>query len=101
MEKIYRTLNEFYPAYSAEHTDRVCRRLHFVGTSIALILLPMALILSNWWLILLALIQGYAFAWSGHVFFEHNKPTTLGYPWLSILSDLRMWWEMLTGKLRF
>ena len=23
------------------------------------------------------------------------------YPWLSFLSDWRLWWEMLTGKSRF
>jgi hypothetical protein len=34
-----------------------------------------------------AFVQGYAFAWAGHFFFEHNKPATLAYPWLSFLGD--------------
>jgi hypothetical protein len=50
---------------------------------------------------LAALMQGYAFAWVGQFFFEHNKPATFTYPWLSFLGDFRLWWEILTGKTRF
>ncbi|MGJ0514512.1 MAG: Mpo1-like protein [Methylomicrobium sp.] len=98
--KIYRTFKEFYPFYLSEHSNRVSRGLHFVGTSIALGLLIMAFVASMWWLVALALIQGYAFAWIGHFFFEHNKPATFRYPWLSLLGDWRMWWEILTGRIR-
>lgn len=99
--KIYRNFKEFYPFYLSEHSSRVSRRLHFVGTSIALVLLIMASVIPIWWLAVLALIQGYAFAWAGHFFFEHNTPATFRYPWLSFLGDWRMWWEMLTGRIRF
>lgn len=99
--KIYRTLKEFYPFYLSEHSNRVSRWLHFAGTSIALVLLIIALVTPMWWLVALALIQGYAFAWAGHFFFEHNKPATFAYPCLSFLGDWRLWWEMLTGKIRF
>ncbi len=99
--KIYHTFKEFYPFYLSEHSNRVSRRLHFAGTSIALVLLITAFVTSMWWPLALALIQGYAFAWAGHFFFEHNKPATFSYPWLSFLGDWRMWWDMLTGKIRF
>jgi hypothetical protein len=99
--KIYRTLEEFYPFYLSEHSHPVSRRLHFAGTSIALALLIAAFAASMWWLAALALVQGYAFAWTGHFFFEHNKPATFTYPWLSFLGDWRMWWDMLTGRIRF
>ncbi|MGR8940594.1 MAG: Mpo1-like protein [Gammaproteobacteria bacterium] len=99
--KNYRTLKEFYPFYLGEHANRVCRRLHFAGTTLALALLIMAFVMPCWQLVPLALIQGYAFAWAGHFFFEHNRPATFRYPWLSFLGDWRMWWEMLTGKVRF
>jgi hypothetical protein len=99
--KIYRTLKEFYPFYLSEHSHPVSRRLHFAGTSIALALLIAAFAASMWWLAALALVQGYAFAWTGHFFFEHNKPATFTYPWLSFLGDWRMWWDMLTGRIRF
>src|SRR5262249_55031251 len=32
----YRTFGEFYPFYLSEHSNRTCRRLHFVGTTIGL-----------------------------------------------------------------
>jgi hypothetical protein len=97
----YRNLAEFYPFYLSEHSNRTSRRLHFTGTSIALILLVTAIITQTWWLILVALVQGYAFAWVGHFFFEKNRPATFRYPLLSFMGDWRMWWEILIGKRQF
>jgi hypothetical protein len=97
----YHTLSDFYPFYLSEHSNRTSRRLHFVGTTTALVLLISAFITQFWWLIVVALLQGYAFAWMGHFFFENNKPATFAHPWLSFLGDWLMWWEILTGKIRF
>lgn len=97
----FRTLGEFYPFYLGEHANRTCRRLHFVGTTVTLVLLCAALLTHRWWLIALAIGQGYAFAWAGHFFFERNRPATFRYPALSFQGDWRMWWEMLTGRIRF
>jgi hypothetical protein len=99
-EERYKSFGEFYPFYLSEHSNTVSRRLHFTGTSIALGLLVAAAITQVWWLIPLALIQGYAFAWVGHYFFERNKPATFKYPGFSLMGDWRLWWEILTGKLR-
>lgn len=99
--KTYQTMEEFYPYYLAEHSNRTCRRLHFIGSSLGLILVITALATGTWWLIGLAFVQGYAFAWVGHFFFEHNKPATFQYPWLSYLGDWKMWWDTLTGKIKF
>jgi len=38
---------------------------------------------------------------SHHYFYEHNRPATFTYPWLSFLGDWRMWWDILTGKIAF
>lgn len=97
--KDYRTLEEFYPYYLGEHANRTCRRLHFVGTSLGLVLFLIGLSTQTWWLLVVAFVQGYAFAWIGHFFFEHNKPATFKYPWLSYKGDWKMWWEMLNGKI--
>jgi hypothetical protein len=78
--KFYRTLSEFYPFYLSEHANRTSRRLHFVGASTALVLVVAAVVTQFWWLIIAAFMQGYAFAWVGHFFFEHNKPATFTYP---------------------
>ena len=92
---------EFYPYYLAEHSDRTCRRLHFIGSSFGLALLLAAVVTTTWWLIPVAFVQGYAWAWVGHFFFEHNKPATFKYPWMSFKGDWVMWKDMLTGKIAF
>ncbi len=97
----YKNLDEFYPYYLSEHSNRTSRRLHFIGTSIAMALLATALVTQTWWLIAVAFVQGYAWAWVGHYMFEHNKPATFKYPWLSYKGDMRMWYQMLTGKIAF
>jgi len=92
---------DFYPYYLGEHRHIVCRRLHFIGSSLAILLVAAALLIGPWWLIAVAFVQGYAFAWVGHFFFEHNKPATFKYPWFSYLGDWKMWWQTLSGKLAF
>jgi hypothetical protein len=99
--KSYRTFSEFYPFYLSEHKNPTSRKLHFIGTSIAIMLLVAAIVTLNWWLVPIAFAQGYALAWVGHFFFEHNKPATFQYPRFSFMGDGRMWWEVLTGKVRF
>ena len=97
--QVYRTFDEFYPFYLSEHSNHTCRQLHFIGTTIVIALLLAAAITQTWWLVLVALVQVYTFAWIGHFCFEHNKPATFKYPWLSFLGDWRMWWEILTNKI--
>ena len=94
----FRRFADFYPFYLGEHANRTCRRLHFTGTSIALTLLISAAITQRWWLIGIALVQGYGFAWVGHFFFERNKPATFKYPWFSLMGDWRLWWDILSGR---
>ncbi len=100
-EKSFRTFADFYPFYLSEHSNQISRRLHFTGTSIAAVLLVAALLTQHWWLAAAALVQGYAFAWVGHFFFEHNKPATFEHPWFSLMGDWRLWWEILLGRIRF
>ena len=100
-ENRIRTFADFYPFYLSEHTNRVSRRLHFVGTNISIALLITALVTQLWWLVAAAVVQGYAFAWVGHFFFEHNKPATFKYPLFSFIGDWRMWWENVSGKVPF
>lgn len=97
----YRSFGEFYSFYLTEHSNRTSRRLHFIGTSISLALIVAGVAIHGWWLFVFALLQGYAFAWAGHFFFEHNKPATFKYPCFSFIGDWRMWWEILSGKLPF
>ena len=93
-----KTFSEFYPFYLGEHRNPMCRRLHFIGTSIAAVLLVSAVVTQHWWLIAVALVEGYAFAWVGHFFFEHNRPATFKYPLFSFMGDWRLWWDILQRK---
>lgn len=95
------TGDQFYKFYLSEHSNRTSRRLHFVGSTLALVLLVLALVTGSWWLLALGLVEAYAFAWAGHFFFERNRPATFKYPLKSFSGDWRMWWEMLTGKIPF
>lgn len=94
----YTRFQDFYPYYLGEHANATSRRLHVVGTSLALGLLLTALATANPWWVGVALLQGYAFAWVGHFFFEHNKPATFRYPLYSLAGDWRMWWEVVTRQ---
>jgi hypothetical protein len=100
-QKSFRSFDDFYLFYLTEHANRTSRRLHFAATCIAVVLLMTAVWTRTWWLIGAALLQGYALAWIGHFFFEHNKPATFKYPWFSLRGDWRLWWEILTGRIRF
>ncbi|KEF41748.1 MAG: membrane protein [Cyanobium sp. CACIAM 14] len=99
--KRFHTFTEFYTFYLEEHKNRISRRLHVLGTTIGVILFLAAVVRGDAWLILIALIQGYASSWAGHFFFEHNKPATFQYPLLSFMGDWRLWWDTLTGKQPF
>jgi hypothetical protein len=100
-EQRYGSFAKFYPFYLSEHANRVSRRLHFVGSSIAAGLIVAAWVSRLWWLLAIAVAEGYAFAWVGHFFFERNRPATFKYPVFSLMGDWRMWWEILIGRRPF
>ncbi len=90
---------DFYPFYLAEHSNLICRRLHFVGSTLSLLCLASLFVTGNFWYLLLSLLLGYGFAWTGHFFFEHNKPATFKYPFYSFMGDWKMYWEIIIGKI--
>jgi hypothetical protein len=97
----FASMDEFYPFYLSEHSNRTSRRLHFVGTSLGLAWLTAAIVTLNPWFLLAGLVCGYAFAWVGHFFFEKNRPATFTYPFYSFAGDWVMWAEILRGKIKF
>ena len=101
MATTYATFRDFYPFYLAEHTNATCRRLHVVGSTLVVIVFVAALVTQHWsWLIAMPL-TGYGFAWVGHFFFEHNRPATFTYPLYSLVGDWVMWWQVITGRMKF
>ena len=96
----FRSLRDFYPYYLGEHQDRRCRRLHFIGTSLVLVILITAVIMQAWLLLIAVPVAGYGFAWAGHVIFEKNKPATFRHPLYSLICDFWMFKDILTGRIR-
>jgi hypothetical protein len=97
----FASFRDFYPYYLSEHRDRTCRRLHFVGTALVLIVLATAALTRNPWLLLLAPLAGYGFAWLGHFRFEKNRPATFTHPFYSLAADFVLFRDMLTGRIPF
>ena len=95
----FKSFAEFYPFYLQEHSNPVCRMLHYLGSILVLIVLYHSIStgqLINLWLLP---VIGYGFAWVGHFFIEKNRPATFTYPFYSLLADWVMLKDFLTGQI--
>lgn len=100
MNTKFDSFTQVYPYYLSEHQNPTCRRLHFIGSLLTLVLLLDFVINQRWlWLLSLPFV-GYGFAWVGHFFFEHNKPATFRYPLYSFMGDWVMFKDILLGKIK-
>ena len=98
MKKI-QSYSEFYRFYLTEHQNKTCRSLHFIGTSLVFLLIFLALYLGLSVLWYFVPLMGYGFAWVGHYYFEKNKPATFTYPFWSLISDFRMFFDIVLGRI--
>jgi hypothetical protein len=90
---------KFYSFYLSEHTNKISRRLHVVGTSLIVLISVFAIVSTDWVLLWLLPIVGYGFAWVGHFVFEKNRPATFKHPLFSLMGDFKMWWQVITRQL--
>jgi hypothetical protein len=97
----YARFADFYQYYLSEHSNRTCRRLHFVGTILVLGSVAMAVAARNPAWLLAAPVAGYGFAWIGHFVFEKNRPATFSHPWYSLAGDFVLFRDMLTRRIPF
>lgn len=97
----YKTFQEFYPYYLSEHAHPICRRLHFIGSSLIILMVGISAASGNLALLWTLPVIGYGFAWIGHFFFEHNRPATFTYPLYSLLGDWVMFRDILAGRVRW
>ena len=100
-EPTFNSFKAFYPYYLKEHRNVTCRRLHFIGSLLVLIVIITALLSQKFALLWLLPVIGYGFAWVGHFFFEKNRPVTFKHPFYSLWGDWVMFKDILTGKIKF
>lgn len=96
----FSSFKAFYPYYLKEHTDKRCRLLHYIGSTLVLAVLLYSLVMQHYALLLALPVIGYGFAWLGHFIFEKNKPATFQHPWYSLMGDWVMYgqaWAKLFG----
>lgn len=99
MSERIRRYREFWPHYVGEHRQPNTRRLHFIGTSGAIILVVHAAVLGEPLFLPAALFCGYFFAWMSHLLVERNRPATFTYPLFSLIGDFHMYGLMWVGKM--
>lgn len=90
---------EFWPFYLQEHAKASTRYLHYVGTALVIAIAVFAVATQRWAWLLAMPVAGYFFAWMSHAFVERNKPATFTHPLWSLISDFRMFFLWLTGRL--
>jgi len=93
------TLDEYYKHYLTLHQHHMCRRMHFIGQIVTLLFTYFIIVNGLWLLVPVIPFIVYPFAWSGHYFFEKNKPAAFTDPVKAKISDWIMFKDILIGRL--
>jgi hypothetical protein len=92
------TYEAFFPYYVAMHSKPLTRKVHFVGTTLGLVVALTGAVLRRPKLLLGLPGFGYGFAWPAHWFIEKNNPATFGHPLWSLRGDFEMIRYMVQGR---
>jgi hypothetical protein len=101
MSERIKTFKEFYGFYLDEHKKLGTRIFHFLGILFVFIVIGFVIYTGKERFLWYIPIFGYGFAWLSHAFIERNKPATFKYPLWSLLSDFKLFFELLTGRQKF
>ena len=101
MAERIKTYREFYQFYLTEHSKTGTRIFHFIGTFLVFFVIWYVISSGKERFLWYIPIVGYGFAWFSHAVIEKNKPATFKYPLWSLISDFRLFFELLIGKQKF
>lgn len=99
IKKYLASLNDFWPYYVREHSQKGTRWLHFVGNTNLFIWVFSAIFYRSLPFLFIAVISSYALAWIGHFFVERNIPATFRYPLKAAICDMVMYYKMWRGEM--
>ena len=92
-------ISEYYKYYLGLHQNLWCRRLHVIGQISTITYVLYCLMTSSWLMLIFAPFIVYPFAWSGHYFFEKNKPAAFSDPIKAKISDWIMLKDYILGRI--
>jgi len=92
--------NEYYKHYLTLHQHKWNRRLHALGQFATIFTTIYILQTSSWVFVPLIPFVVYPFAWSGHFFFEKNKPAAFSRPLWAKACDWVMLKDMIIGRIK-
>lgn len=93
--------SEYYEHYLSLHQNKTCRRLHVLGQIATISFVVACLVSQNYFLLILTPFIVYPFAWSGHYFFEKNKPAAFSRPIWAKACDWVMLKDILIGRIKW
>ena len=93
------SFKDYYAYYLTLHQNRWNRRLHVLGQVLTLFFIFFVIYTNLMILLLLSPFIIYPFAWSGHFFFEKNKPAAFKNPIWAKISDWIMFKDWILGKI--
>jgi hypothetical protein len=94
------SFNEYYKYYLTLHKNPYTRLLHFIGQLVTILYTVVVVLHQHWYLVPFIPFIVYPFAWSGHYFFEQNKPAAWSNPLWSKACDWIMFWEIIRGRIK-
>lgn len=90
---------EFWVAYLDAHRNPGTRAMHYLATVTGIVGTVLAIWLEFLWLMAGGIGVGVLMAVGSHHLIEHNRPLIRVNPLYGAVSDLRMCWLALTGRL--
>tara|TARA_R100000008_G_C3567133_1_gene159794 strand:- start:1046 stop:1336 length:291 start_codon:yes stop_codon:yes gene_type:complete len=95
------SFKEYYQYYLTLHQNKWNRRLHVLGQLATVMFIVLCVSKSAWLFLVLAPFVVYPFAWSGHMFFEKNKPAAWSKPLWAKLCDWVMLKDILIRRIKW